>query len=181
MADKSGKAIFFQNETDDSSGTLVQDDWLQHTLKPIEVDKISFGEFVSKYHLSNVCAKVDVEGAEESFFVGARSSLDRLNYLIIEILGPAVQRGLPSKVISGCNFEAYYINDYNLEYSPSGSFAYVAPFYNWLFCRESPTTLRTKLAGTSFRIVFSNASGELESARRASPDSCLAFVPSAVS
>lgn len=153
MAEKSGKDIFFQNRTDDNSGTLVQGDWSQDALKPIEIDKTSFAEFVSKYHLENVCVKVDVEGAEELFFDGAKASFDQLNYLIIEILGPAVSRGFPSKVIREGNLQAYYINDYKLEYSPFGNFSYVAPFYNWLFCRESPTALRNKLIGTKFRVV----------------------------
>jgi FkbM family methyltransferase len=95
VAEKVGKAIFFQNRTDDSSGTLIKEDWSRHLLQPIEVDKTSFATFVNERQLKNVC-EVDVEGAEESFFDGARSSLDKLKFLIIEILGPAIGRNFPA-------------------------------------------------------------------------------------
>ena len=96
VADKVGKAIFFQNRTDDNSGTLIKEDWSRHLLQPIEVNKTSFAAFVKERELQNICAKVDVEGAEELFFDGARSSLDKLNFLIIEILGPAIGRNFPA-------------------------------------------------------------------------------------
>jgi FkbM family methyltransferase len=156
MAEKVGKAIFFQNKTDDSSGTLIKADWSKHLLRPIEVDKTSFTAFAKECQLKNVCAKVDVEGAEELFFDGARSSLDKLKFLIIEILGPAVSRKFPARLIREGNFHAYYINDYRLEHSPSGDFTYVPPFYNWLFCRESPASLRDTLIGTKFQIIASS-------------------------
>jgi FkbM family methyltransferase len=152
VADSVGKATFFQNRTDDSSGSLIEEDWSKHDLEPIEVDKTTFAAFVTEHELENVCAKVDVEGAEESFLEGAKSDLDRLKFLIIEILGPAIARGFPARMISEGKFHAYYINDYCLEHSPSGSFTYVAPFYNWLFCRETPARLRDKLVGTKFKI-----------------------------
>jgi FkbM family methyltransferase len=158
VAEKVGKAIFFQNRTDDSSGTLIKEDWSKHLLQPIEVDKTSFATFVNERQLKNVCAKVDVEGAEELFFDGARSSLDKLKFLIIEILGPAIGRNFPAKLIREANFHAYYINDYRLEHSPLGDFTYAAPFYNWLFCRESPASLRDKLIGTRFQVIASNQS-----------------------
>jgi hypothetical protein len=153
MAGRVGRATFYRNRTDDSSGTLIKEDWSQHMLEAIEVDQTSFADFVREHRLEDICAKVDVEGAEESFFDGARAKLEKLNYLIIEILGPAIDRGFPSRIIQEGNFQAYYINDYNIEHSPSGEFAYVSPFFNWLFCREDPTSLRIKLLGTPFRRV----------------------------
>jgi FkbM family methyltransferase len=153
MAERTGRTIFYRNKTDDSSGTLIKEDWSQHSLEAIQVDQISFDAFVSENHLKCICAKVDVEGAEEAFLTGAKSSLNNLNYLVIEILGPAIRRGLAPRIIREGKFRAYYINDFTLEHSPSGQFTYVAPFYNWLFCREDPTSLRQKLLGTQFRVV----------------------------
>jgi hypothetical protein len=92
------------------------------------------------------------------FFDGAKSTLGKLDYLIIKIHGSAIKRGLPSRIIREGNFHAYYINDYKLEHSLFGECKYVAPFYKWLFCIESPTGLRAKLTGTKFQVVDANAS-----------------------
>ncbi len=156
MAEKVGKSIFFKNKTDDSSGTLIKEDWSKHLLQRIEVDTTTFAAFVKERQLKNLLAKVDVEGAEQLFLDGAKSSFDKLNFLIIEMLGPAVGRKIPARLIREGNFHAYYINDYRLEHSPSGDFTYVEPFYNWLFCRESPASLREKLIGTRFQVIASS-------------------------
>jgi len=103
--------------------------------------------------LEHVCARINVGGTEEAFFDGAKSALDKLDYLIIGILGSAIDRGLPSKVIREGNFHAYYINDYKLEHSMFGESKHVEPFHNWLFCVENPVNLRAKLARTKFRVV----------------------------
>ena len=153
MADRVGRAIFYRNKTDDNSGSLVREDWSSHVLEAIDVNQTSFGAFVSENQLKNICAKVDIEGAEELFVDGAKPHLSDLNYLIIEILGPAIKRGFPQKMIREGNFQAYYINDYDLEHSASGEFTYVDPFYNWLFCKDSPTSLRNKLKGTRFQVM----------------------------
>ena len=47
IAEKTGKATFFRNKTDDSSGTLVKEDGSQHAFEATEVDLISFGDFVN--------------------------------------------------------------------------------------------------------------------------------------
>jgi hypothetical protein len=88
------------------------------------------------------------------FFDGAKSTLGKLDYLIIKIHGSAIKRGLPSRIIREGNFHAYYINDYKLEHSLFGECKYVAPFYKWLFCIESPTGLRAKLPERSSRLLM---------------------------
>jgi FkbM family methyltransferase len=152
MSAMSGQTTFFTNKTDDCSGSLVKNDWSKHTLEPIEVQGTSFSDFVYERRLRGICAKVDVEGAEEAFFEGAKLALDRMSYLIIEILGPAIHRGLPARIIRA-GFQAYYINDFTLEHTKSGEFTYVPPFYNWLFCRDTPTELSSKL-GAEFTIKW---------------------------
>jgi FkbM family methyltransferase len=153
ISENTQRALFYRNKSDDSCGTLVKENCLEHLHEAIEIDQIPLADFVRKHQLKNICVKVDVEGAEELFFAGTKSCLDKLNYLIIEILGPAIGRGFPVKVIREGNFQAYYINDYVLEYSPSGEFNYVAPFYNWLFCRDNPRSLSNKLRKTPFRVI----------------------------
>jgi FkbM family methyltransferase len=153
LSDGIGKATFLRDRTDDSCGSLIGGGSSPHVVEPIEIDTVSFESFVKEHSLENVCAKVDVEGAEELFFDGAKSSASKLRYLIIEILEPAVRRKLPSRIITDGQLQAYYINNYHLEHSLSGEFTYVAPFYNWLFCREAPQDLRAALVGTKFRVV----------------------------
>jgi hypothetical protein len=153
LADSSGKTVLIRIRPDDSSGSLINGDWSHIILEPIEVERTSLGDFVVAHGLEHVCARIGVGGAEEAFFDGAKSALGKLDCLIIGILGPAIKRGLPSRVIREGNFRAYYINDYKLEHSLFGEYKYVEPFHNWLFCVENPTCLREKLAGTKFQIV----------------------------
>jgi hypothetical protein len=102
--------------------------------------------------LENVCIKVDVENAESDFFAGATDALDRINYLIMEVLGPAHAAGFIQQVMR-TPFHAYYINDYTLEFSSDGSFEYCPPEYNWLFCREDPASLAKLLADSGLKVV----------------------------
>ena len=48
--------------------------------------------------------------------------------------------------------KAYYIRDFELIPSVDGEFEYVAPFWNWLFCRMSPNELAARLSATGFRV-----------------------------
>jgi hypothetical protein len=79
--------------------------------------------------------------------------MDSVASLVMEVLGPAAKSGFVRRMISEHGFQAYYINDFDLEHSLDGSFVYSAPQYNWLFCRHAPTVLRRLLAGTRFRVM----------------------------
>jgi hypothetical protein len=70
----------------------------------------------------------------------------------MEILGPAIKQGMPLRIIQESGFRAFYIHDYQLEHSNDGNFEYVAPFYNWLFCRETPEELK-RLLQPPFNVV----------------------------
>jgi FkbM family methyltransferase len=157
LGSSSGKTTLVRLIPVDSSGNLPRGDWSPPILEPIEIERISFGDFVAAHGLEHICAKVDVAGAEEAFFYGARPALGKVDYLIIGILGPAIERGLPSTIIREGNFHAYYINDYKLEHSLFGEYRYVEPFHNWLFCVENPTNLRVKLKRTKFKVVDANS------------------------
>ena len=153
LADRSGKMVLVKIRPDDNFGSLINDDWSNVVLEPIEVERTSFADFVVGHSLEHVCAKVDVKGNEEAFFDGAKSALGKLDYLIIEIPGRAIKHGLASKIMRDGTLHAYYINDYMLEHSLFGEHKHVEPFYKWLFCVEGPTSLRTKLSGTRFQVV----------------------------
>jgi hypothetical protein len=70
----------------------------------------------------------------------------------MEMLAPEIKARLPARIISETDLKAYYINDLELVPSIDGAFEYVAPFWNWLFCRLSPGELAARLSATSFRV-----------------------------
>ena len=152
LADRSGKMVLVKIRSDDGSGSLINGNWSQ-ILQPIEVETTSFGDFLVAHNLEHVCARINAGGTEDAFFDGAKSALGKLDYLIIGIPGPAIERGLPSRVIREGNYHAYYINDYKLEHSLFGEYKYVEPFHNWLFCVENPVNLRAKLTRTRFQVI----------------------------
>jgi FkbM family methyltransferase len=147
-----GKLTFYQNISDYLSGSITQDFSAKHDLNQIIVDSTTFSEFASKIELKNACVKVDVEGAEFDFIKGAMDSLDSISYLIMEVLGSAVENKLIERIID-LGYFAYYINDYRLEYSVDGSFNYQSSQYNWLFCHDSPDRLREKLIDSKFQVM----------------------------
>jgi len=153
MAARSGQAMFYQNKYHDMSGSLVRENWVGDIVEPIEVTTMSFGDLVVEQNLKNVCLKVDVEGGEEEFWEGAKGALESVNSMIIEMLEPAIHKKLIQRIVKHSGYHAYYINDYTLQHSISGEFTYVHPFYNWLFCRESPADLVRRLAGTNFQVI----------------------------
>jgi methyltransferase FkbM-like protein len=117
----------------------------RHHTASVDVKIRSFADLADHLQLDRACVKVDVEGAEAAFLRGASGALNRIAYLIIEVLGPAHQHHFVRNVIARTGFQAYYINDYRLEPSDDGGFTYQAPEYNWLFCRERPDALQAKL------------------------------------
>ena len=57
-----------------------------------------------------------------------------------------------ARIIRETDLKAYYISDFELVPSVDGAFEYVAPFWNWLFCRLSPSELAARLSATGFRV-----------------------------
>ena len=70
----------------------------------------------------------------------------------MEMLAPEIEAGLPARIIRETDFKAYYVNDFELVPSADGTFEYVHPFWNWLFCRLSPSELAARLSTTGFRV-----------------------------
>jgi FkbM family methyltransferase len=151
-----GTITFYKNMSDPLSGSITRDFSCTHNVEKIQVNSTTFSIFSRQFSLKNACVKVDVEGAEFDFIEGALDSLDSIAYLIMEVLGIANERQIVQYMIS-LGFFAYYINDYCLEQSMDGSFKYIDPQYNWLFCHDTPCQLRTKLAGSTFTVVSAEA------------------------
>ena len=124
----------------------------RHQVEPIDVQVRTFSAIAREIQCSRACVKVDVEYAEDEFLRGARAALDRIAYLVIEILGPAQSRGFVCELKALTGFHAYYINDYCLEHSSDGSYVYRVPEYNWLFCRDNPESLGQRLAASALRV-----------------------------
>jgi FkbM family methyltransferase len=148
---RSGRARFHLNLSDPLSSSLSEEFTRTHRVEPIEVPVLTLADVVATHRLERLGLKVDVEGSEREFLAGARPVLDRVAFLVIEVLGPAVQEGFVQE-LRGLGFEAYYVNDRRLEHSPAGRFDYRPPQYNWLFCRHRAPELRRRLAGSGLTV-----------------------------
>jgi FkbM family methyltransferase len=152
VAELRGTAAFFKNLTNDLSGSLSSTFAHGHVTCPEMVETISLTEYFRTRGISNALVKVDVEGAGEKVWNGAAETSRAIRYLVMEMLAPEITAGLPARIIRETDFKAYYISDFELIPSVDGTFQYVAPFWNWLFCRLSPSELATRLSATSFRV-----------------------------
>ena len=148
-----GTARFFVNRTDSMSGSLTNAFAAQHDVTPLDVELRSLNSLAIELGFTRACAKVDVENAEFAFLEGAAAALDRVAYLIMEVLGPAHAKGFVPALVAQSGFHAYYINGVHLEPSINGAFTYRAPEYNWLFCRKDPSELALQLRGTALKVV----------------------------
>lgn len=147
-----GTASFFKNLTTPSSGSLAAPFSPAHETVALTVPLLSFTTVAKKAGFAKACVKVDVEGAEQDFFAGVKESVDALAFLIIEVLGPAIQVGFVQQLMRAWKFHAYYINDLILEHARAGAFTYREGQFNWLFCRERPEQLRDLLRGSPLSV-----------------------------
>lgn len=150
---RTGEATFYTNLSHAASSSLTRDFAHKHLLREDTVMVRSFDDLVSAEGLNDVCAKVDIEGAEFQFLSGATHARSKLRFLIIEVLGPAVQAGFIAAAQTQLGMNAYYINDLTLEPAIDGAFRSRRSQWNWLFCRESPAQLRRLLAGSPLSIA----------------------------
>ena len=145
VGSKNGHVKFYKNISCPLMGSLNPEFAEGARLEEIEVESIRFSEYVIKNKLKNILVKVDIEGAEQDFIDGARECMDKVSYLIIEVLGEASRNGFVKRVIDEFKLNAYYINDFNLMHSADGSYKYIAPEYNWFFCNKNPSQLKETL------------------------------------
>jgi FkbM family methyltransferase len=144
---------FYRNLTDDSSGSIKNTFESKHQLEAVTIDSISFDEFAYSISEKNLLIKVDVEGAEFEFIEGARNKIQSIDFLIIELLQDSIDQKFPEMMIDRYKFYAYYINNFNLEFSRKGEYKYVSPYYNWLFTKYEPSELKKKLVNTPFVVL----------------------------
>lgn len=152
VADCRGRASFFRNLTDDLTGSLRADS-ASRERSVEQVETISLSEYFVACSINNALVKVDVEGAGVSAWAGARNIASDIQYLIMEIIGPETECGLPGKIMSEGRLHGYYISDFNLVHSEAGNYCYQPPFWNWLFTRLSPEQLNRRLFGTKFHVL----------------------------
>src|SRR6185295_215083 len=148
VADKKGVAHFYKNLSDDSSGSITDCFAQPHETRHETVETIKLDDYFRENEVNNALVKIDVEGAGYDAWSGAINASDRVNYLVMEMLAPEMDKGLPRKIISEWGFHAYYLRDFVLEESLDGTYRYVPPFWNWLFCRLEPEALAKRLSGT---------------------------------
>jgi FkbM family methyltransferase len=152
VADLRGTATFFKNLSDDLSGSLSDLFRHKHETRVETVETISLAEYLHTQGIGSALVKVDVEGAGEKVWNGTVETSKSIRYLVMEMLAPEIDAGLPARIITGTDLKAYYIRDFELVPSLDGTFEYVAPFWNWLFCRLSPRELAVRLTATRFRV-----------------------------
>jgi FkbM family methyltransferase len=152
VAERKGTATFFKNLSDDLSGSLTNQFTQKHVTCAETVETISLAKYIRAQGIGRALVKVDVEGAGEKVWDGAVETAKSIRYLVMEMLASEIEAGLPARIITEADVKAYYINDYELVPSIDGSFEYVPPFWNWLFCRLSPSELAVRLAAIEFRV-----------------------------
>lgn len=152
VSDMSGRQTFYRNLTDDSSGSLTLAFAAKHKTVGIDIETTSLSEYFVQHNLHHACVKIDVEGAGQAVWNGAQGAIDRIDWLIMEIIGAEVEAKVPRQIISKTGWNAWYIRDFDLVRSVDGQYNYVDPFYNWLFTPKSSTELASVLNGTRFRI-----------------------------
>src|SRR5262245_7346099 len=152
VAERRGTATFFKNLSDDCSGSLSGLFAQKHVTCTETVETITLSEYFRARGIGNALVKVDVEGAGEKFWDGALEASKAIRYLVMEMLAPEIEAGLPARIIRETDLNAYYIRDFELVPSVDGAFEYVAPFWNWLFCRLTLSELAVRLSATGFRV-----------------------------
>lgn len=152
-ADRNGCSTFFQNLTDDSSGSLGTHFRAKHSTQPETVQTIRLSDYIAENQVCRAMVKVDVEGTGVQVWSGLAECFREVSYLVIEMLTPEIEDQLPARIIRQTGWRAYYIRDFELIESRDGEFAYVEPFWNWLFCGLDPSALRQRLAGTGFQVI----------------------------
>jgi FkbM family methyltransferase len=152
-SDKIGQTTFYQNLTDDASGSLVTYFGDRHALRPITVEAVRLSDYFVSKGITGAIVKVDVEGAGLQIWSGLEQCCRDMKYLVMEMLASEMQNQLPSRIIEHTGWHGYYLRDFELIESKNGEFEYIEPFWNWLFCDLDPIVLRERLLGTKFRIT----------------------------
>jgi len=150
VSDSTGHTTFYRNNTHSTCGSLTDRYVNKHAVQEITVETISFDDFVSSCGLSDICIKIDIEGAEHLFLKGAAHSLNRVRYIVIEVLD-VKSDFLKEMKIRG--YEVYHITARGLVHCPTGTDVYIPGQWNWLICDLKPEQLRDKVQQIGLEIV----------------------------
>ncbi|MEZ4959819.1 MAG: FkbM family methyltransferase [Saprospiraceae bacterium] len=156
IAAVSGKASFFVNLTNDLSSTLDKG-FVRTTDELVEktIEIISFDDFVEQNKDFNKwLVKVDIENTESDFIKGAAKHMDSVEFLLIEFLEKARKEKLADLLTQQFGLNAYYINDFTLEFMDHEDGRYAPGEYNFLFCRHTPEALSSLVGGSRFTVVY---------------------------
>lgn len=153
LSDKNGTLTFYLNPESDLISSIVAPKDENGVIKQT-VATTRFDNWAADPSIPNkLMVKVDVENAEWEFIRGAVNAIDKIEYLVMEVLGPARQSGFINYTINDLKLQAYYINKNKLEHAKQEDMRYTEGEYNWLFCKQSPAELRQKLSGSIFEVV----------------------------
>ena len=105
-----------------SSGSLSSLFTQKHLTRAETVETISLTEYFGIEGIADAMIKVDVEGAGEKVWNGAIEVSKAIRYLVMEMLAPEIEAGLPARIIHETDLKAYYIRDFELIPSVGGEF-----------------------------------------------------------
>lgn len=152
ICDTTGLITFYQDKTSDLTSTIKLPSESDKFFE-IQVSCTRLDDWILTRDLNNLLVKVDVENAEWNFISGVTGVLDKIKFLIMEVLGPARKSGFINYMIRESKWNAYYINKYKIEFVVEEDMRYTPDEYNWLFCRENPAALRILLRSSLFVVV----------------------------
>lgn len=153
LSDTNGTLTFYLNPVSDLVSSIVAPENDSQVIKQT-VATTRFDNWASDPAIpSGLMVKVDVENAEWQFIRGAVNAIDKMEYLVMEVLGPARQSGFINYVINDLKLQAYYINKNRIEHVLAEDMRYNEGEFNWLFCKQQPAALRQKLSGSVFEVI----------------------------
>jgi FkbM family methyltransferase len=153
LSDTNGNLSFYVEKGSGFTSSLIKPD-IGSALTEMTVESIRFEDWVLKNGIDGkLLVKVDVENAEWQFIKGAAKTMDKIDFLVMEVLGPARQNGFINYMINDLALQSYYINENKIEHVLQEDMRYTKGEYNWVFCRLLPAELKKKLAGTLFTVI----------------------------
>lgn len=153
ISDSEGQLTFYIDQSSDLQSSLIHPGANAH-VKEHTVRSMRFGDWVSSASIPDkLLVKVDVENAEWNFINGAKHNLEKVQFLILEVLGPARQSGFINFMIRELDYHAYYINENKIEHVKEEDMRYTKGEYNWLFCKYQTSILEEYLSGSKFTVI----------------------------
>ena len=155
ISDASGSATFYRNLSSDVAGSLLPHDG---DMVAVEVEVTTVAEYLRAHDIAQACIKIDVEGAGVAAWNGARPAIERIKWLIMEIIAPEAHARLIDQILATPGWSCYYIRGYELvRVRSSDERPHRDYLFDWLFCPATPDQLGQVLRGTRFRIIDARA------------------------